>query len=72
MEELHNHTGNAEKFKGVLDDDASIYQQRETKTGREQMAGMDKKGKWEFFKEYYAKKLLVVMALILVAAQVVR
>ncbi len=68
MEELHNHTENAEKFKGALDENASIYQQREVKSGREQMAALHGKDRWEFFREYYGKKLLgaaVIAAVVL-------
>ncbi|MCD8335852.1 MAG: hypothetical protein LUD18_00980 [Lachnospiraceae bacterium] len=60
MAELHNHTENAEKFKSALGDDAYIYQHHEQKTGREQMAGLHGKDKWEFFKEYYARTILAV------------
>ncbi|MCC8066553.1 MAG: hypothetical protein LIO94_05560, partial [Clostridiales bacterium] len=69
MEELHNHTQNAEKFKGVLDEDASIYQKREVKSGREQMAELHGKDKWIFFRDYYSKKLLVIVLVIVVVIQ---
>jgi len=60
MAELHNHTENADKFQSALGDDAYIYQHHEQKTGKEQMAGLHGKDKWEFFKEYYAKTVLAV------------
>ncbi|MCD7715362.1 MAG: hypothetical protein LUI39_02775 [Lachnospiraceae bacterium] len=66
MEELHNHTENAEKFKGALDETASIYQQREVKSGREQMAALHGKEKREFFREYYGKKLLAAVVIAVV------
>ncbi|MCC8046882.1 MAG: hypothetical protein LIP12_15610 [Clostridiales bacterium] len=65
MEELHNHTENAEKFKGALDADALIYQHREEKSGKEQMKSLHGKNRREFFKQYYLKRILIIAAVLL-------
>ncbi len=62
MKEVHNHTENADKFKGALDEDALIYQQREEKTGWEQFRSLHGKKRWAFFCDYYLRYVLLVLA----------
>lgn len=68
MEELHNHTENAEKFKGALDADALIYQHRDEKSGKEQMESLHGKYRREFFKQYYLKRILIIAVVLLFGA----
>lgn len=55
----------AENFDGALKDDALLYQQRETKTGKEQMKLLHGKKRMEFFLEYYGKKVLGISVFLL-------
>ncbi len=68
MEESDNHTKNAEKFEGALDKDASIYQKREEKSAKESFSSLHGKEKRQFFIDYYLNRLIVVLALVVVAA----
>ncbi|MCC8106574.1 MAG: hypothetical protein LIO99_11340 [Clostridiales bacterium] len=69
MEELHNHTSNAEKFNSALDKDASIYQQREEKSAKERLAEAHGWEKVEFIGEYYGITILIVVIIAVVAIQ---
>ncbi len=69
MEELHNHTSNAEKFNSALDKDASIYQQREEKSAKERLAEARGWEKVEFIGEYYGITILIVVIIAVVAIQ---
>ncbi|MCD7745580.1 MAG: hypothetical protein LUI13_09920 [Lachnospiraceae bacterium] len=69
MEELHNHTENAEKFKSALDKDASIYQQREEKSARERLAEAHGWEKVEFIGEYYGIAILITVIVLVVVIQ---
>ncbi len=69
MEELHNHTKNAEKFKSALDEDASIYQQREEKSARERLAEAHGWEKVEFIGEYYGITILIAVIVLIVVIQ---
>ncbi|MCD7818156.1 MAG: hypothetical protein LUH07_03795, partial [Lachnospiraceae bacterium] len=71
MEELHNHTKNAEKFKSALDKDASIYQQREEKSARERLSEAHGWDKVEFIAEYYGITILIVVIVLVVVIQFV-
>ena len=47
----------------VLDDDASIYAKREEKDSPKKIWNeLDRKGKWEFFKDYYLLKIVLTLA----------
>lgn len=45
-----------------LDDNASIYARREELTERQKLKEMDKKERWQYFKEYYFVKLILICA----------
>ncbi len=51
--------------KTTLEDDASIYQKREdreeSKSVKEKWSQLDRKGKWQFFVDYYLLKLIFVL-----------
>lgn len=51
------------KRETTLDDSASIYQKREEKSGKETFDSLDGKEKWQFFKDYIFKKLLLFGAI---------
>lgn len=54
--------------KTALDDEAEIYQKRETKTEKEKWKQMDGKAKIQYFADYYMGKLIVAVIIIGVAA----
>ncbi len=62
---LYNHTGNAEKFKGALDKDAQIYQQ-ERKGGWSEFKELHGKEKRTFFVDYYLRYVLIAAAIVAV------
>lgn len=62
--EESNHVQNAEKFHGALDRDAAIYQKRVNKSGKEHLKELRGKNKFEYFREYYGKKVLVAAVLV--------
>ncbi len=53
-----------EKQKTRLSDDSAIYRKREERTAKETFAGLDRKGKWQYFKDYILKKLLLGIAIL--------
>lgn len=56
------------KKETTLDDNASIYQKREEKSGKEIFKDLDREGKWQFFKDYVQKKLLLFILIAAVVA----
>lgn len=42
----------------VLEESASIYQKREPKSEKQKWAEMDRRERWEYFKDYYRKKVI--------------
>ncbi|MCR5431638.1 MAG: hypothetical protein K6E95_03675 [Lachnospiraceae bacterium] len=50
--------------KTVLPDNSAIYSKREKRTDRETFKSLDRKGKWQYFKDYILKKLLVSIAVV--------
>ncbi|MDO5292803.1 MAG: hypothetical protein Q4F05_08635 [bacterium] len=47
--------------KQTLSDNASIYQKRENTTERDKWSQMSKQEKWQYFKDYYLLKLIVLV-----------
>lgn len=50
--------------KTTLSDDASIYTKRSQKKAKETFKELDRKGKWQFFKDYILSKLLLGIAIL--------
>lgn len=46
-----------------LDDSAEIYKKREKLTERQKLSDMNTSEKWEYFKQYYLKKLLATLVI---------
>ena len=53
----------SKKKKTAISDDSAIYSKRETKSAKEIYKGLDRKEKWQFFKDYILKKLLLGLAI---------
>lgn len=49
---------------GKLEKDALIYQQRDDTDSRAEYEKLDKKGKFQFFKDYYLKTIAIIVALV--------
>lgn len=47
-----------------LDDNAAIYERRKPKTEKQKLSEMNGKEKWQYFKDYYFKKLTVSILLL--------
>lgn len=63
---------NVDSKKTVLNDEASIYQKRKNEYSTNDMKNMSGKEKWDYFKEYYMKKVLIVLAVIIFICMFVR
>lgn len=50
--------------KTTLNDEASIYQKRKSKYTKKDINNLSKQEKWNFFKDYYLKKVLIVLLVI--------
>jgi len=48
----------------VLEDGADIYQKRVIKTERQKFSELHGRDKWQYFKDYYARKLLVLAVIL--------
>ena len=62
---------NNHKKKTVISDDSLIYSKREERSTREKFRELDTREKWQFFKDYILKKLLLgiaIAALVIYAA----
>lgn len=46
-----------------LDDSAEIYKKREKMTERQKLSDMNTSEKWEYFKQYYLKKLISILVI---------
>lgn len=58
--------GQDEIYKGTaLDEDADIYSRREEKTAKQTWKELDKKGRWQFFKDYIMWKVIVALVVVL-------
>lgn len=55
-----------EDEKSKVKKDALIYQQRDDNDNEQAYQELDSQGKWQFFKDYYLKTVLLVAALLLV------
>ena len=53
-----------EKKNTVLSDDSLIYSKREERSTRATFKSLDRKEKWQFFKDYILKKLLLAAAIL--------
>lgn len=51
---------------GKLKNDALIYQKRDDNDSKAEYEKLNKKGKFQFFKDYYLKTILVVLALVII------
>lgn len=56
----------------LKNDKSEIYRKRTEETNREDVENLSKKGKWEYFKQYYLKGLIVVIvvAVLLIAGAI--
>lgn len=55
-------TGDAKKTR--ISDDSAIYRKREEKSAKETFKSLTGKEKWQYFKDYILKKLLLALAII--------
>lgn len=63
-----NRLGIADEVKqGRLEAEAEIYKKRKTLTPRENSRLLSRKDKWYYFKDYYMKPLLVVIAFVILS-----
>lgn len=60
-----------EEKQGVLEDDALIYKRDRDRTAKENFAGMDTKGKIQYFIQYYAVKTALFLFLICLSVYMV-
>lgn len=51
---------------GKLQKDALIYQQRDDNDSKTEYEKLDQKGKFRFFRDYYLKTIVIVLALVLI------
>lgn len=74
-ETLHSNKAamNEKSKKSALDDSASIYEKRQDEPVKNTWSELDKRGKWEFFKDYYLLKIVVgVIAIAFVSGFVIK
>lgn len=57
--------------KTKLDDDAVLYQKREEKDERQKWEKLDRKGKWQYFKDYYLLKVVLLLVVLAILGSVV-
>lgn len=57
--------------KTVLDDDASLYQDRDQSFKRKDISHLTKKEKFGYFKDYYLKQVLVVIAVVILVVALI-
>lgn len=53
--------------RGKVKKDALIYQKRKDTDSKEEYEKLDSNGKWQYFKDYYLKNILIVIVLVIVA-----
>lgn len=61
-----------ESKKTVLDDEASIYKKRKTTYTRQDMKNMSSKERLKYFRDYYLKKLIIAILIIVVACVIIK
>ncbi len=53
--------------RGKLKKDALIYQKRKDTDSKEEYEKLDANGKWQYFKDYYLKNIIIITVLVLIA-----
>ncbi len=62
---------NIEDKKTALDDDSLLYQKRDDSLGKKDTSNLTRKQKVQYFKDYYLKALLVVIAVLILAGALI-